>query len=476
MKKNVSVFLFILLLLTSSAAQSTDDVLAKIGEQIVTVNDLNPPAQEAAAKLPQAIIQTRRGELDKLIAELLFAAEAVARKTTVEKLLELEVEKKVVNPTPEQTQAIYDANREAFGSETFSQVKNTIVNYVRRESAEQLAKSFAESLKIKHKFSPGADVNSPNLTPTDVLASVGAEKILAAKFNERLRPLEYNLRRAVFERIKPALDETIYSNLILFDARRQRIPPEELIKREVTDKLREPTEQEARKFYDAQKAQFENVSFEIAKTQILSYLAEDQRGKIENELSQKLRVQNKVQIFLAEPPAPVLQISAGSAPSKGSLTAPVQIIMFTDFQCPACARMHPLMSDIVQTYQGKVRFSVRNFPLVNTHENAFRAAQAAAAANAQGKFFEYIDVLYKNQKALDDASLKKYAVQIGLNAKQFDLDLNSGKFDNQIRQDIKDGNSYGIRATPTIYLNGIVLSSLTDDAVKSLINKAVAGK
>ncbi|MEP6924249.1 MAG: thioredoxin domain-containing protein [Pyrinomonadaceae bacterium] len=476
MKNFIYIFLLILVSSVNALAQAGNEVLAKIGSQSFTVNDLSPQAQETATRLPVAIAETRRSELDKNVSELLFAAEAAARKTTSDKLLDLEVRKKIANPTVSQIQAVYDVNREAFGSETLDEAKTRIVNYLRREQEDKLTASFADSLKPKYKFLPGADPNTPNLKPTDVLATVGTEKILAAKFNEHLKPLEFYLRQSAYEQIKFALDDTIYSNLILLEARKQNLPPEDFIRREITDKLREPTEQDAQKFYNEQKAQFENVSFDTAKTQILSYLADDQRGKIENELSKRLMAQNNVQILLAVPKPPVLNISASNSPSKGRPNAPVTIVMFTDFQCPSCARMHPVVSEVVKTYGAKVRFVVRDFPLITIHENAFRAAQAAAAANAQGKFFEYIDVLYKNQKALDDDSLKKYAAQLKLDIKQFEIDLGSGKFDSQIHQDIKDGEQYGIRSTPTIYINGVISTGLTDEAIKNLIKKALAGK
>lgn len=484
MKNFARIFVLMLSAVIGGFAQSNDGIvanngiLAKIGaQQTLTVNDLSLPAQQIVERLPQVIAETRQSELAKTVDELLFAAEAAVRKTTVEKLLDAEVRRKVVNPTPKQIQALYDANRQAFGDETLDEVKNRLVNYLRRDSETKVAASFASALKPKYQFVPGVDVNSFSLKPDDVLATVGAEKIVAAKFNERLQPLEYNLRLTAFQQLKPALDEAIYSNLILLEAKRQNLPPETIVKSEITDKLREPSEADARKFYDEQKAQFANIPFETAKTQILSYLLEDRRGKIENQLDLRLTKQYNVQVFLIEPTAPTLNIGANAlAPSKGSPTAPVQIIMFTDFQCPACARMHPILSEVVKSYGAKIRFVVRNYPLVTVHENAFRAAQAAQAAHAQGKFFEYIDVLYKHQKALDDISLKKYAVQIGLNAKQFEADLNGGKFDGQIRQDIKDGELYGIRATPTIYLNGVILTGLTDADIKTLINKALAKK
>jgi protein-disulfide isomerase len=92
---------------------------------------------------------------------------------------------------------------------------------------------------------------------------------------------------------------------------------------------------------------------------------------------------------------------------------------------------------------------IRNFPLTSVHPNAFNAAQAAEAAKAQGKFWEYIDVLFKHQTTLDVDSLKKYATQVGLDPKRFDTELDSGKYEPIVRKDMEEGEGYGIDSTPT---------------------------
>lgn len=460
----------------SVLAQNAEEVLAKIGNQTVTIGDLNPQAQAAFADLPKQIAETRKKVLEREIARRLFELEAAARKITVEQLLETAVKKQIINPPAEQVKAVYEANRNVFGDQTLDQARPTIEKYLRRQQEEQLANTFAASLMTKHAVKFGVDVNSPSLKPTDVVATIGANKITAEQFNEQMKPHEYYLRAEVYQKLKSALDDALYSHLILKEAERNNLPPEEIIKREITDKFKEPTEAEAQKFYDERKANFGGDSFENLKTQILSYLSDERRAALERNLFERLMKQNAVTILLKEPTAPVLNISTANAPSKGNKNAPVTVVMFSDFQCSACARTHPILSEILKSVGNNARLVVRNYPLTEIHENAFRAAQAAAAANAQGKFFEYIELLYQNQNALDDASLKKYAVQVGLNAKQFEADLASGKFDAVIRQDMKDGEFYGIRGTPTIYVNGKIVGDLSPETLKKAIENALSKK
>ena len=122
----------------------------------------------------------------------------------------------------------------------------------------------------------------------------------------------------------------------------------------------------------------------------------------------------------------------------------------------------------------RVRFVIRNFPLTRAHANAFHAAQAAEAAKAQGKFWEYIDFLFKNQTTLEDDSLKKYATQVGLDRKRFDAELETGKYDAIIYRDMEDGEVFGVEATPTFFINGAVLTDYSASGLRAAIEKAFA--
>ena len=124
-------------------------------------------------------------------------------------------------------------------------------------------------------------------------------------------------------------------------------------------------------------------------------------------------------------------------------------------------------------YGDKIRFVVRDFPLVQIHENAYNAALAANAANAQGKFFEYTEILYRNQDKLDEASLIRYASQAGLNVKQFEADLKSKKYAPDVEKDIADGKSLGISGTPTIYVNGVKVRGFSPEGFRRAIDKAL---
>ena len=437
--------LVLILCLLSISPISAQEILAKIGERNITLNEINPQVKAVAERLPIEIAGLRKSELEKEINKMLFAAEAAALKVTPEKMLETEMAKKRVKPSDEQIKAVYEANRAALGDLSLAEASGRIAAFLIRDQEEQISRALAERLKQKYKVAPGVDVNAPNLKATDVLATVAGKPIVAANFNERLKSLEYDLRYEAYDLKRQALGQAVFENLISAESTATNSPTNEIIQREVSDKMRDFTDEE--------------------------------RAKLNQALFDKLRAKHKVQIFLTEPEAPVLKISADDDPAKGNQNATVTIVMFSDFQCPACARTHPVLEEVLKQYlPNKARFVVRDFPLMDLHPQAFRAAEAANAANAQGKFFEFIDVLYKNQKALDDASLKRYAAEIGLDVKRFEADLSSNRFAAEIRKDREDGVNYGIRGTPTIFVNGVRVNELSAEAFKTAIEKALTKK
>jgi protein-disulfide isomerase len=136
--------------------------------------------------------------------------------------------------------------------------------------------------------------------------------------------------------------------------------------------------------------------------------------------------------------------------------------------------MEPILDEVLKSYGTKVKLVVRDFPL-NMHANARKAAEAANAAHAQGKFFEYTALLFKRQNALDVPSLKKYASELGLDRARFDAALDGGKYAAEVRHDIEDGEIYGIDSTPAIFVNGIALREMSMEALRALIDRGLAG-
>jgi len=142
-------------------------------------------------------------------------------------------------------------------------------------------------------------------------------------------------------------------------------------------------------------------------------------------------------------------------PSFGPRDAQVVIVEFSDFQCSFCQQVQPVIKEILKNYGDKVLFIYRDFPLLDDHPQALLAAMAAECAHEQGQFWEMHDKIFDNQNEIIDTNLKTYAVQIGLNSIQFNDCLGSGKYLEEIENDLLDGYNVGVQATPTFFINGV---------------------
>lgn len=141
-------------------------------------------------------------------------------------------------------------------------------------------------------------------------------------------------------------------------------------------------------------------------------------------------------------------------PTYGDIQAKHTIVEFGDFECPFTGQEFVAIRPIMSIVLG-VKFVYRNFPLTQIHEHALDAAIAANCAGAQGKFWEYHDQLFLNQKELSGDALKKYAGIVGLDEKAFESCLVDPATKKQVMQDAQDGYELGVRGTPTFFIDGI---------------------
>jgi len=166
----------------------------------------------------------------------------------------------------------------------------------------------------------------------------------------------------------------------------------------------------------------------------------------------------------------VQEINVTGSPFRGAADAPVTIALFTDFQCPYCAKIVPLLDQVLEKNKGKVKLAFKNFPL-NNHQFARKAAAAALAAGKQGKFWEYHDRLFQNYNRLNDQVVQEQAQQLGLDMQKFEKDMNDPQIMQVINQDYQDGAKAGVRGTPTIFVNGSLLRNTSLEGFQAAIDK-----
>ena len=166
--------------------------------------------------------------------------------------------------------------------------------------------------------------------------------------------------------------------------------------------------------------------------------------------------------------------AASSRTMKGPSSAAVVVTEFGDFQCPACGSAYGLINvPLEKNYGDTIRFEFKHFPLRSIHENAYEAAQAAECAADQGKFWEFVDIDYTNQKDLSSGMLRSWAKTLGLDVPLFDRCIRSEIKGTTIMADEAEGEKLGVQGTPSYFVNGSRIQTNSIQALSAAVDSAL---
>ena len=158
---------------------------------------------------------------------------------------------------------------------------------------------------------------------------------------------------------------------------------------------------------------------------------------------------------------------------RGPADAPVTIVEYGDYECPACQRAYWEMEKLLEAEGGNVRFVFRHFPLTSTHPRAMAASLAAEAAGHQGKFWEMNRKLFESRGQLGDEHIRGYAQELGLDMDRFARDIKSKEIEANIRQERLAGARSGVNGTPTFFVSGTRYDGLfTYEAISTAMQVA----
>lgn len=169
----------------------------------------------------------------------------------------------------------------------------------------------------------------------------------------------------------------------------------------------------------------------------------------------------------------------------GNINAPVTLMEFGEYESEECAKVNEVVKQILEEYEGKIRFQFRHFPLTLIHQRSLKASESAVAAGQEGKFWEMHNVLFANRRNLGTTSLKLYSKEAGVNNKKFLDDLVNGVYGWQVQDDLKEGINRGVKDIPAFFINDVPftlkptfanLSAALDAAIKKSKAKAPAKK
>ena len=449
------------------------EVVAIVNNVKITASQLDTPIQHRLKQLKQEVIDARRAELNLQINSILLSAEAAKRGVSSTQLLETEVVQKTPVPTDAEAQAFYDKNKDRIPGD-FNGIKQDIIRYLQDQKQREIAGALASRLKAAAQVKVNVTAATPPITAADrarVFAVINGKKITSADIEENLRPLIFSVQDQIYTTRKSQLDLMINDVLLEAEAKKRNITTRELITAEIDSKTPVVTEQDALRFFNENKDRISGTFPEV-KVQIIEYLIQEDKNKRSSAFADQLRSNATLQTFLTRPEPPIYNIAIDDQPMKGNAKAAVTVIEFTDYQCPSCALQHPVLNRLVTEYGDRIQLVVRDFPLAQ-HKEAWVAAEAAEAAREQGKYWEFVALLYGRQSALQAEKLKQYATELGLDRTKFDLALDTKKFAEKVQRDFLEGQKVGVDGTPTMFVNGRRVMDYTYEGLKAAIEAAL---
>ncbi len=313
---------------------------------------------------------------------------------------------------------------------------------------------------------------SPESQPV-VVATVGGQTITEEDLVSKIAPEIQQLKNQELQLKQDALEGLINQKVVEAEARRRGISAVELLQQEVDSKLTGATDAEIEAFYEGQKDRI-NQPLAQVKEQIRQVLDQTRVQQLRQSFYQSLRQGTQIDVFLSPPR---LQVGSDPARLRGDPNAPVTIVEFSDFQCPYCQKAYATVRSVLAKYPTKVRLAYRDFPLSQIHPQAELAAEASRCALEQGKFWEYHDMLFEHPNQLGRDLLEQHAAMLGLDGKQFQVCLDSGRYQSSIAQDLQEGARAGVTGTPGFFVNGIFVSGAQPPSVfEKIIESELAAR
>jgi protein-disulfide isomerase len=313
--------------------------------------------------------------------------------------------------------------------------------------------------------------------PDDVVATVGGTRITLGEVDGRALAAPAGnfgslpLSQALYEARRAVLDELVGNRLLDAEAKARGVDRAALVQQEITAKITAPTDADVAAWYNANPQRVQGTPLEQVAAPIRSLLLQERTAGARTAYVDRLKTATPVTITL-DPPR--MEVADAGRPARGPAKAPIQIVEFSDFECPFCFRVNPTIAQLFSTYGDRVRLVYRHYPLPN-HPNARPAAEAAACANEQGKFWEYHDRLFANQAHLAAGDLKQHAAELGLDAAAFAACVDSRKFQKDVDADMDAAQALGVSGTPHFFINGRPLSGAQPfESFKAVIDDELA--
>ncbi len=303
----------------------------------------------------------------------------------------------------------------------------------------------------------------------DIVAEVAGHKYTRAELEQKKAARLLQARNQFYLAEKEALNQFVDEHLLEEKAHAEHITVEQLIQRDITSHITDPTEDQLRVYYEGVGT---DEPYEKVRDKILNHIRELRTSRARTEYLKNLHTEYRVVVMLSPPSA---QVSLDGALVHGPQHPQVTLIEFADYECPYCQQIQPDLKKLVEQFDGKMAFAFKDCPLP-MHAHALKAAEAAHCAAAQGAFWPYHDMLFENAGKLDVPQLKEYARSLKLDGDRFDKCIDSGEETALVQKGLQEAKELGITGTPSFFLNGHFFSGAVKyEDLRAMVDKELSG-
>ena len=287
-----------------------------------------------------------------------------------------------------------------------------------------------------------------------VAARFGDVEITEAEVEEAAGGQLLQLYQQMYQVKDRQLQAMIFDTLVDQAAAKEGISRADYLKKEVTDQIPAPTEEQIQQIKNQYKTQLPPDEAQ-ARQQIIAFLQQQSGQQVEGALKARLFDAAGVEILL-DPPR-VEPVVEAASPARGPRDAPIVFIEYTDYQCPYCDRVQPTIRALRERYGDSMVHVFKNLPLP-MHQQATLAAEASFCAQDQGKFWELHDWLFANKNNISRDTMVAQAEALAMDVEAFGACIDARTHQARVQADAAEAGSFGIRGTPGFVVNGRVVT------------------
>ncbi len=291
----------------------------------------------------------------------------------------------------------------------------------------------------------------------EIAAKINGQEITTAELVQGIETDLFEAENRVYEIKLNKLRQIVLEKLIAADPRKKGLSENEFLEKYVT-KAKRPSRRDIDDFIKERQIPKESVTDEF-KGKVEQYLMVEMRRQSIEEWMGKQTAKNPVEVYLPVPQRPIFKVDTEGAPVIGRPEAKVTLVEFTDLQCPFCAKAHRTVEKLLKKYGSQIKLVWKNFPLP-FHENARLGAMAVMCAYDQSPALmsKMIAAIFADQNNITMDNLLAMAKKQGLKSEDLKDCIATNKHAEKIDRDFLQGQSLGINATPTFFINGLLLN------------------